>query len=382
MRYSVKLAHFSTTIVSTSEFADSGENAGHPNNFNILRFIAAASVILCHSYALRYPAGALDDRYILNSAGIGWAAVNIFFVMSGYLIARSIKRDPGIVRFGANRMLRIYPGLFVCIIITTVALGIIYRGRDFESYIINRQTVMFYLSNISALNVKFYLPGVFENNIYVGAVNGSLWSLPFEISCYVIIGLAYFSGMLRTVTRQIVVFSFFLLFYLIGGLLMEMDKFPHSVSLLMMHRLAICFSLGALYAYINPRLEIKLWYPGVAFMLFLLSCLSPLLFLRDAMATIFLSLFVFWAAFVQRPLLKWLRDLPDWSYGLYIYAWPIQQLIVAVRPGLSPIEHFCTALLLTAIPAALSWHFIEKPALVLKDSRFLSKFFAPKLQVQ
>ena len=357
------------TMLPTS--ADPGENAGHPNNFNLLRLLAATLVIFSHSYMLRSPAGTLKETYLLNSAGVGWAAVNIFFVMSGYLIARSLKRTSGIRRFAINRILRIYPGLFICVVVTTLTLGLVYRRADFFDYITSHQTILFMLGNISALSVKFYLPGVFEHNIYVGAVDGSLWSLPFEISCYVIIAFAAFSGMLTNVSRRLIIFSFFALFYVIGGFLIETGRFPHSVSLGFMHRLTICFSLGALYANISPRLHIRWWHLCIAAVAFSLSCLSPILFFRCSVATLSLSLFVFWAAFLQHPFLQRLRDLPDWSYGLYIYAFPIQQLLLAFWPGLSLNEHFCVALLATSVPASLSWHFIEKPALRLKNSRTL-----------
>jgi peptidoglycan/LPS O-acetylase OafA/YrhL len=93
------------------------------------------------------------------------------------------------------------------------------------------------------------------------------------------------------------------------------------------------------------------------------------LILRAATGTLALALSVFWIAFLQAPFLVRTRAWPDWSYGVYIYAFPIQQLLKAFWPDMNLLVHIVVAFLLVLIPASLSWHFIERPALSLKNSK-------------
>jgi peptidoglycan/LPS O-acetylase OafA/YrhL len=217
-----------------------------------LRLIAASLVIISHAYGLSHPVGYYDEDKIFNSQGIGWAAVNIFFIMSGYLIGKSVFKNPNVWRFCKNRALRIYPGLIFCTLVSVIFLGIVFRSGDFIHYAASVETLKFTLGNSTAILIQFFLPGVFVHNVYPGAVNGSLWSLPFELGCYAIVGGLLATGILRSPKTRLAAFLALLVFYVGGSVLIATGHFPHSSTLNKLHRLTICFGLGMFYAEFRP----------------------------------------------------------------------------------------------------------------------------------
>lgn len=345
------------------------EKGSRANNFNLLRLVAASLVIVSHSFGLRHPPGFYGENSILNSQIFGWAAVNVFFVMSGYLIAKAAWRDPDPVRFIRNRVLRIYPGLIVCTLLSVLILGLIFRPAGLAGYLGQSATLRFLIGNASAVWPQYTLPGVFTANAYADGVNGSLWSLRFEILCYAAVAVLLVTGALARPRLVVLLFGGLLALYVGGAVLAALGHFPHSSTLRDLHRLVPCFGLGAAYAFLDRRVRIRAWHVVLAGAGFALSCAVPVPALQAACATLALALATFWFAFLQYPWLSRFRTGPDWSYGVYIYAFPIQQLLMAFLPGLHPAVHCVAAFGLVLIPASLSWHFIEKPALALKDAR-------------
>lgn len=151
------------------------------NNFDFLRFLAAALVIFSHSFALTampYEPYAWLSGY----ATFGMLAVNIFFILSGFLITKSWLDNPKILIFLKKRILRIMPGLFVAVVFTILVIGPLVTTLSFKEYLFNPMTKQYF--NNALLSVSFFLPGVFADNLYKGAVNGSLWTLPIEFRLY------------------------------------------------------------------------------------------------------------------------------------------------------------------------------------------------------
>jgi peptidoglycan/LPS O-acetylase OafA/YrhL len=318
------------------------------NNFTLLRLFAATLVILAHAYPLT---GSSDVDWFEQFTGrtFGWAAVSVFFVISGYLITQSLMRNPSLLRFARARALRIFPGLIVCVLLTTVLLGVFVSNDD--QFFARFQTAFYVVGNATLMKVNYVLPGVFASNPYPDAVNGSLWTLPIEVACYV--GAA----ILFTLAGKRLGLS---IAGLLAGLLCvyALDLAPDNHRV----RLAFAFLLGMAYAASPVRLE--WWHTGLAVLAagVLLSTRfnAPALNLALAVTTL-------WFAFADTPRLTRVSvAIPDWSYGVYIYAFPVQQTVAMLWPGLSPLQHFGVALGLTLIPAALSWHLVEKPALRLK----------------
>ena len=115
----------------------------------------------------------------MNTFPAGPIGVMFFFCLSGYLVARSWANDPHLVRFSYRRALRIFPAVIVCTLLTIAIMGVFFSDISLGAFLQHKVTRSF-LSNC-ILYIKFYLPGAFQNNPYLGTVNGSLWTLPVKL---------------------------------------------------------------------------------------------------------------------------------------------------------------------------------------------------------
>jgi len=330
--------------------------ASRQDNFLLLRFIASCMVIFGHSYALGYnPSGELDwlTRYTLLFSGTH--AVQIFFFVSGFLVTMSYERRHCLWTFAKARTLRIFPALVVCVTLTAVLLGPLVSELSVGAYFRNPLWRAYLLGNISLLDIQYKLPGVFAHNRYADVVNGSLWTIPGEMQMYFYVAALGVLGLLRSRLR----FSL-----AICGLLALAVFWPAQVRLLSQHDfyvLAIFFILGACCWMFRERVIVS----GYVFLLLLLACAvlyqQPGYFWVLGATTVYGCIW-----FIYVPRLQWFNRFGDYSYGLYLYGFVIQQLVAGLQPQLAPLGLFALSLPLTLCLAAASWHLIEKPALRYK----------------
>ena len=157
--------------------------AKHSDNLTALRWMAASMVLFGHAFVFL----GLPEPMFMQWLPMGPLGVYIFFSISGYLVAQSWERDPSVIRFLIRRLLRIFPGLFVCTILSVLVLGPLLTEVSQAEYWSSPHT-RGYFSNLY-LYITYYLPGVFTHNRLPNAVNGSLWSLPVEFAMYLLIVL-------------------------------------------------------------------------------------------------------------------------------------------------------------------------------------------------
>lgn len=163
--------------------------AGKDNNLNLLRALAALSVLLSHSFALSSGSPATEPLRSLIGMTPGSIAVDVFFVISGFLVTASICRSQSLIDFVAARFLRIFPGLFVMLVLSVFGLGLAMTTLSPKAYLSSSATYSYFAWCLTLFRgVKYELPGVFEANPYRLAVNGSLWTLPYEVRMYAILG--------------------------------------------------------------------------------------------------------------------------------------------------------------------------------------------------
>lgn len=340
------------------------------NNLNALRFLAASLVILSHGFELPSGLSVRDWAHATTGRTFSWYAVNMFFVISGYLIFASWQRRPQLMPFLYARFLRIVPGLFVMLLVTVLALGAIFSTLPFVNFLTAQQTIRYFLGCLSIVFVKYDLPGVFTSNP-LQAVNGSLWTLRYEIFCYSAVAIAGAIGFLGpTLTRRTLLLAGI---GITSVLLVSLDAYDLGNSdgrlgmLYELDRLTLCFLLGGLYFEFEGRIKIGfLFLVGAVFFIFVLAR-TPVFTPVASVATAYIT---FWLAFVPNGRwIKWVRSAPDYSYGMYIYAFPVQQAVVASLPDASFASVFGLGFFVTLLLASLSWHLIERPALSLKRFR-------------
>jgi len=307
--------------------------AGRDNNFNLIRFIAASLVLFSHSFALAL--GSSDAEPMQNSIGMTWGtiAVDIFFITSGFLVTGSFFSRKNLLAFAWARILRIYPALVVAIIFC-IAIGALFTNNNVIEYILDPQTHKYFAKNITLIfGVEFKLPGVFLDVPYKGAINGSLWTLPYEVKMYIILALILsliasiekYSTAINTKNILLIlcVFSISDLFY------------RHFQGISTTHiRLFSMFYIGAVFfvwqdkIYLSP----KYFFWGAPLLFATAAINKDSFFVAYCLIAPFL---IFYAAYVPSGNVRKFNKYGDYSYGLYIYAFPVQQSIAAAIPNVS-----------------------------------------------
>jgi len=293
----------------------------------------------------------------------GVVGVFVFFTISGFLVTQSFEMTRAPLHFVAKRALRIYPGLLVCLLLSAFALGPAATTLSAADYFRNPETYAYVTSNFSMVMPTHSLPGVSFSGYGVGyVIDGPLWTLPCEVLMYVMVfalGLLRWLD-LRVMAALVVAGMIGIWFdttssdYMIGSVLWLLPFFAAGMALYRLREKAIFRPVGALIAVAGLIVSVPLH----AFIL-----LFPL----------FGSYLVIYFALSQRlPIIKAAR-FGDLSYGLYIYGWPVEQLIVRLNGGtMSWQSLFLWALPATAIIAFLSWHLVESRALRFKPTNAAS----------
>lgn len=330
------------------------------NNFNALRFLAASAVVFSHCYAL---SGHLDaEPLAVISAGIidiGTAAVMAFFVISGFLITMSAQSQRSLAHFVAARFLRMWPGLLLTTLVVFL-VGPLLSHASLADYFSSSENWR-YLIYASTLDVGVNLPGVFANNPVPHSVNGSLWTIQVEVWLYAATAILMMLGVMRHVKLlSLVCFSAVLAFLLFHEQMLPWMVRQESV---MMPRLIGCFLLGSLL-YANAQ-RVPLSLP-LGFALLFATALSIWYFWFVWVLYIAFAYWVLLLALHPRLQLSTPAFRSDYSYGIYIFAFPIQQSVVSLCGVNDPMKLFLGSYPIILVFAAMSWHGVESKALGLK----------------
>lgn len=329
------------------------------NNFTLLRLLAALAVVVSHAVFLK--SGNKADEIFAGSSVyvLGDHAVNVFFVLSGLTVAASLDRSKDIVSFVIARMLRIFPALIVCTGLL-VLLGIAIADCSALEYLADTRVITYVLKTLSLSTGAAELPGVFANNPYPSVVNASLWTLKYEVMCYLVLALLSAVGLLekRRVSLLLpaigIAASAFLL-YRFGD---QADWSQHLV------RFWLCFSFGVGLFVFRDHVRISI-LPAL-----LLAALTWMV-LGTAAERVVSPIATGYAALLlgRVPLgrLRTFSNNNDVSYGVYIFGWPVSQLLIHLYPPLNLWALNGLSIILASALAYLSWHWIERPSLRARD---------------
>ncbi len=319
------------------------------NNFNLLRLVLALLVIVSHSFALVDGPDTTREplRRLFDSLSLGEAAVDGFFLLSGYLILQSWVSDPRPWPFLKKRLLRIYPGFIAASLACAFIVGPL--GADAAAYFADFQALPF-LDSVLFLNIPV-LPPVFADS-HFPSINGSMWSISKEFGCYLFVLAAGVAGALRL--RHCCLAATALVLATIVW-----RKLGHGdVGDL---RLASFFLCGMCYYQYReriPQLGSLALGAAVLALLSLYSWRASELVLATAGGYALL-----YAATRHAPQVARFNRLPDVSYGVYLYGWPAQKLLLWHDPALSPWAVALLASLAAVAAGTASWYLVEKPAL-------------------
>ena len=332
------------------------------NNFDLIRLIAALAVMLGHSYGLQAGSKMESMLVFTHRESFGSLAVYGFFLISGMLVSASFFKQPSPMRFVSLRALRIWPGAIVCALFIGLIVGPLFSRLTVFDYFANTQTLLWLLQNTTLIgHVGGVLPGLFESSVLKGFANATVWTLPVELNCYVIVLLVGMAGVIGSKRRTLIAVglaaAIFAMFANHPPAFLPMGSF-FMLPLAYSFYPVPFFLLGMLlYAY---RENIRLsWIPSVllavAYVVFRFSVISTIL-LYPAFAYGLL-----WLA--SANFLKRLKPKHDYSYGIYLYGFVIQQIVASVYPSLNNYLAFLISVPVTVALAAASWHWVEHPCL-------------------
>lgn len=328
------------------------------NNITLLRHFAAFFVLISHSFDLT---GNLNDEFLRKISGqsISFSRIGliIFFFISGFLITQSLVTTAGIKQFIWKRFLRIYPALIVLMLLTVFILGPLLTELPVKEYFAARQTWE-YLFGTSLIRLRFLLPGVFHGE----GVNGSLWTLPVEFRLYLLLALLSLIGFIK---KRFLYFGFIFLFIVFAILVIPLH------------------SPGDLLSYLTPYLSWGIYFLTGSFVFFI----------KDKIILdykILIAFFIFWIVTKNMEMLNIISELicfsyftlymsfktpvvfpdffkeNDFSYSMYLYAYPLQQIIIFENGSISPFKLMLLTLLGLIPLCWASWNLVEKPSLKLK----------------
>jgi peptidoglycan/LPS O-acetylase OafA/YrhL len=334
---------------------------GRNNNFNLLRFLAASLVIVYHEYCITGTSVTTESIFRLTRGRDdgGGLAVVLFFIISGFLVTQSfVGRGGRLTEFLSARVLRIFPALWVAVPFTIIVSSYA-SAVPWGRYLTHPQTLAFWWHDSFLWNMRFTLPGAFLHVPLARNVNGSLWTLPTEFRMYLVCAGV---GLLGIYASR-AVFNALALTYLLAAFVTKFEALPFVQNDLHVASWVFAFILGAAL-YVN-RDYIRLSIPLA---LLLLAATYP--FQNSGIGRIEVLPMIGYATlcFCLHPKLHFpaFHRIGDYSYGLYIYAFPLQQQMYFYHPGMSWQKGLLLTYPLILGMAILSWHFVEKPALNLK----------------
>lgn len=345
------------------------------NNFDFLRFLAATFVILSHSYPLTTGDNSSEILYrsTFGQMTLGGLGVDIFFIISGYLITQSYDRRSNFFGFVKARILRIIPALICVVFLSAFVLGPFLTDMPLREYFSNKQTFL-YLCNIFLISTYFVLPGVLIKNIYPNGINGSLWTIPYEVKCYIIVAFLGITKLLKSKAIIILLFCGTTILSILSPSILK--SFVPEIFLTFI-TLFKYFCVGMLFYCFRENVPKNKYLATGSAILLLISMYAKQL---EIFFPFFGGYLILYFAFNQRIKLYNFGKYGDFSYGLYIYAFPVQQLIVYLFGGkMNHWLNFVISFPVTLVLAILSWNIIEKKALALKNKSFFNFLEVKKL---
>jgi peptidoglycan/LPS O-acetylase OafA/YrhL len=328
------------------------------NNITLLRHFAAFFVLITHSFDLT---DNFKDETLrkLTGESISFSKIGliIFFFISGFLITQSLITSVNLKQFIWKRFLRIYPALFVLILSTVFLLGPLFTTFSTKDYFLNNQTWS-YLFGTTLVRLRFVLPGVFHG----GGVNGSLWSLPIEFRLYLLLALLSLIGLVKRRSFYFVFVSGFIVF---GIFALPFNLQSRSVSYFVPYlSWGVYFFIGSFVFFIKDKLIVD--YKILILLLILWYALRDIEIANRISELMCFSYLTLWLSFKTPVVFSDFFKRNDFSYSMYLYAYPIQQIFIHRNPDITPAALIVVSSIALIPFCWFSWNFIEKPSLKLK----------------
>ncbi len=335
---------------------------GRLNNFDFLRFFFALLVVFSHSYPLATGSEAAEPLALFSQGQMtfGALAVDCFFIISGFLITQSWSNRPHVLAFLEKRVRRIYPGFLMAAALGAFVVPALFSAPGVAW--LNADLVTRFLANAPRL-IAITPHGAFADNPARGTINGSLWSISYEFWCYFLVLVV---GLRQGLRRPVWLVGLLVVCIVVSFVFVRLGLTPGGKFLGVIFgyppfwaRLLPYFVAGMAFYVLRNRVPLS---AGGA----LLASASIVVSLAFPYASLFVlppaaAYLIFWVAFVPCRPLQGFANHGDLSYGIYLYAFPLEQIIVSLHGGqMQPLSLFLLSVPACLVAAFLSWHGLEK----------------------
>jgi peptidoglycan/LPS O-acetylase OafA/YrhL len=326
-----------------------------PNGLNFLRLFFAVLVIISHAWHLKLMRDPLSSMPQATES-FGSLAVNSFFIISGFLITASWFSGRGAESYLRSRILRIFPGFAVAFCLSGF-LAALSAGAEWWQYVTSLPKSKLLPALLTLDGSVLNSPEAFKQNPLPNAVNGSLWTIPLEFNCYLAVAFVGALGLFRK--RWLVAISVAACILHYTGQSLRNHETMYSWS-----RFAAMFGVGALVWLYSEKMPRSRWYALLSAAIILAA-----LFLQRGLTLVWPiagTYLIFYFAFCGPTFVSTIGRRNDVSYGVYLYAFPVQQLLNQLYPSLGPYSHIVVAVPLAIVFGWASWLLVERPAMLLK----------------
>jgi peptidoglycan/LPS O-acetylase OafA/YrhL len=329
-----------------------------PSGFDYMRLMLAIGVIAMHSVIVCY--GPLVELEFWKSAARPFIReiLPAFFALSGFLVAGSLERSKTLLMFLGLRVIRIFPALSVEVLLSALIIGPIFTSLSLSEYVSHPLFHRYFLNLIG--DVQFRLPGVFARNPFPEVVNGQMWTVPYELYCYLTLAaLALVRKRWAVPVATVVITAMYIVYKLQGGALLSEVRGPIPGVMLL-----VCFLAGvAIYLYrdVLPFSRI-----GAVICLLISMILLSMVPYGEYLAP-WLIAYATVGIGLLNPRRTVVIDGADYSYGLFLYGYPIQQALAATGPWAQIwYVNILVTLAVGTVFAGFSYRIVEKPAMGLR----------------
>jgi peptidoglycan/LPS O-acetylase OafA/YrhL len=345
------------------------------NSIGFLRLFFAAVVVWSHAFGL----GGFGADWIsaaASSLSAGYLAVAGFFVLSGFLITRSFETVDNGARFLWHRLLRIFPGFLVCLVVTAFViapLGFLHQHETLNGYLAASPSPSGFVTHNAFLAVKQLTIGTMLNALpQPRDLNGSLWTLQWEFLCYLSVMGIGIVGLLKR--WRVVTLCALVAIFIADAVALSISPLDRTPFVIVVVQLGSFFWMGGCAYLFRDRIPMNGW----AALVCAIAVAIALPIRGYAFMAPCFSYVVLYAARCL-PIRSFDRRV-DLSYGLYIYAYPIQQILAVYRVNsLGYMVYLLAGAFGATLFAAASWYVVERPSLSLKNATLIRPAATPEM---
>ncbi len=319
------------------------------NNMDIFRVVAAFMVIYGHAYAIISADGSSDvlGRFLVFDYS-GSLAVKIFFFLSGLVVTNSLLERRDVRQFVVSRFFRLWPALVIVLGAWAFILGPMFSTKSLQQYFSDFSVYEYFLRGV-LMDIRFDLPGVFQENAFK-SVNGSLWSIPFEVYAYIALIAAFLLGAMNSKPAVVLFFLVILIDPILDNKLL-FTWLPQNKEVAL---LAPCFALGSVFAVFKDKIKINMEIFIGAWVLYFLFKTSTYNFYFFYFSIFYSIVFISSRVWILK-----FKPTFDISYGVYLWGWPVQQVMAQIFPHYGVGFNQISSMIASALLGYASWKLVE-----------------------